>query len=298
MRELEFWMDFADKVFAFGAKLFQLPSLAASDAKPTDVKSVALMLVSRSLSNYQASRVLLDKGYIVEAEVLTRCCFENMFWITALNNRGDEFVSDMHSDNEAFILKQANREATWSQGDEPPNHILTWRHLAADVLETPGRRAAIRHLEAAKQGSSDSYYLEYGKLSAGAAHPSSRSLSRHLKRGENEGDFTISAAVEADSEDILDVLQLGTRALFFICDTASNILYEETDDEKEIVELNEEFGWLLDLHEEFFQMKHHMRPPPIVGKPLSKAGKKELRRRQRNKTAAKSKPSPKSKARC
>ena len=54
------------------------------------------------------------EGLVVEARILTRCCFENSLWIGGLAGHGDEFVRAMFDDEARsrkvrgeFILREA-----------------------------------------------------------------------------------------------------------------------------------------------------------------------------------------------
>ena len=41
---------------------------------------LAIMLMSRTLSNFMGVLALIENGLVVEARILVRCCFENAFW--------------------------------------------------------------------------------------------------------------------------------------------------------------------------------------------------------------------------
>src|SRR5579859_1643450 len=144
-------------------------------------KSLALMLMSRSLGNFKGAFVLLDNRLMTEARVLIRCCFENAFWMVRLLAEGEDFAKRMQ-DDELY-----NREAL--------GKLALEKHKGLDEAVEQGLRRRSRDLKGklpkdaklypqkVAQGSLlDIAYALYCQLSADAAHPSLTALNRHLGR--------------------------------------------------------------------------------------------------------------------
>src|SRR5271157_4061407 len=62
-------------------------------------KVIAIMLMSRTLSNFRGVFTLIENDLVVEARILVRCCFENTFWMAGLHSQGDKFVRKMLHDD-------------------------------------------------------------------------------------------------------------------------------------------------------------------------------------------------------
>lgn len=104
-----------------------------------------LLLLIRTLSNFQGGLLMAERGMVVEARTLFRCCFENAFWLGALLKDGDKFISDIMGDEVASTKSKAR----WVMGDPSlldfsgPNAftdywlaMLKWRRRGA---RSPGK---------------------------------------------------------------------------------------------------------------------------------------------------------------
>ena len=60
---------------------------------------LALSLLSRTLSNFQALVALTKEKLPVEARVMARCCFENLFMVGGLYTKGKAFADRMKEDD-------------------------------------------------------------------------------------------------------------------------------------------------------------------------------------------------------
>ena len=57
-----------------------------------DSKVIALALLSRTLSNFKGAAIMVREDLLVEAQVLTRCCFENLISIAGLHTDSAKFI--------------------------------------------------------------------------------------------------------------------------------------------------------------------------------------------------------------
>jgi hypothetical protein len=220
------WTDFAEKVFQAGSKIFRHERLAPSNIAQSDNrKLIALLLLARTLSNFQAVRHLVQVDHIMEARTITRCCIENSFWISALAKRGREFATEMQMDYEASILKHARRLFQWAQEHELKVGVFAEIMREADELKKkPGKRKTIKHLSAAVQGGIGPNYITYGQLSADSVHPSYHSLGRHFAFADGRGDFVVRAEAEAEEGELCDTQRLASGALLTVCIAAEQII--------------------------------------------------------------------------
>ena len=89
------WFDFANRLYPVGVGIFNASAIKITDQGTADIRIVGLMVLARTLRNLKAAILLANSGFIVEAKVVTRCCFENSYWIGALLREGDKFRSSM-----------------------------------------------------------------------------------------------------------------------------------------------------------------------------------------------------------
>jgi hypothetical protein len=67
----------------------------------THPKVLVLALLSRTLSNFKGVVLLTQQRMVVEARVLARCCYENLFMVGGLHAKGIEFAQQMIEDDQA-----------------------------------------------------------------------------------------------------------------------------------------------------------------------------------------------------
>src|SRR5258708_22705971 len=83
------WLDFARRLRPVGMSIFSASPIKITEQRAADIRIVGLMLLARTLSNLKATIALAESGFIVEAKVIARCCFENSYWVGALLKEGD-----------------------------------------------------------------------------------------------------------------------------------------------------------------------------------------------------------------
>jgi Family of unknown function (DUF5677) len=144
---------------------------------------IAVALLLRTVSNFKGAIALTRARRVVEARVLTRCCFENIFYMSELTARGDAFVREMHNDesrsrkalSELILLEGLTLDAALKQRIRAQLREINQRAPKAKFLSITG---------VARGGSlADSEYL-YRQLSRDAAHPTFTSLNRYVRRFE------------------------------------------------------------------------------------------------------------------
>ena len=86
------WAELADTLSQAGLDILAGAPLTVTEKRFADPKVLAIMLMSRTLSNFKGVLALIENGLVVEARILVRCCFENAFWIAGLHGQGDDFI--------------------------------------------------------------------------------------------------------------------------------------------------------------------------------------------------------------
>jgi hypothetical protein len=142
-------------------------------------KVTAIMLLSRTLSNLKGIITLLDKGLVVEARILARCCFENAFWIAGLLTQGDEFVEQMRQDDVRSSRSRSELLLTTYRERIPEEIEIQLRKQLRSIKEQWPQPKSLSPKDVAWSGLLRDGYHIYSQLSADAAHPSLTALRRH-----------------------------------------------------------------------------------------------------------------------
>src|SRR5712671_2880776 len=99
---------YRDRLYPLGERMMRLAGeimiqckLEVTKRGLTEPKLLGLALLSRTLANFKGVMVLTREHLVVEARVLTRCCYENMFMIGGLYTEGEAFADKMVADEAA-----------------------------------------------------------------------------------------------------------------------------------------------------------------------------------------------------
>ena len=93
------WAELADTLGQTGVDILAGKPLTVTAKRFREPKVLAIMLMSRTLSNFKGVFTLIENDLVVEARILVRCCFENAFWMAGLEAEGDKFVRKMLQDD-------------------------------------------------------------------------------------------------------------------------------------------------------------------------------------------------------
>jgi Family of unknown function (DUF5677) len=223
-----------EQLYRFAQRLMDVSIGIIRDAKidvtahwAKDPKVLALALLSRTLTNFKGTVVMLQQELVVEARTLARCCLENLIYIGALREDGSEFVELLLQDEAAsrrqrgkFLLARSAR-----LGKE-----FGWETLLADHLEKQEKKypkaKLLRPKEVAEGTVISDAYVYYSQLSGDAAHTSVSSLGLHLGREEEDGEIflKLTVAPEAEPERVYDTLDTACEALIGVCITTNEML--------------------------------------------------------------------------
>jgi hypothetical protein len=157
--------------------LMRTAKAATSAVKTTSMtpEAVAVRVLLRSCGTLQGVILLTERGMVAEGRILARGLIENAFCIAALHDNPEAFIEMLKKDSEAsrhlqrkFIVAQ-DLIASGAKRDK--------LQAAIDEMEKP---AIMSPKKVAELGPLVKMYLAYQRLSDDAAHPSAKSLDRHV----------------------------------------------------------------------------------------------------------------------
>lgn len=168
------WFKIAEDV---NAALMRTATTATNAVKTKSMtpEAVAVRVLLRSCGTLQGVILLTERGMVAEGRTLARSLIENAFCIAALHDNPDTFMEMLKKDSEAsrhlqrkFIIAQ-NLIASGAKRDK--------LQAAIDEIERP---SIMSPKKVAELGPLVKQYLAYQRLSDDAAHPSAKSLDRHV----------------------------------------------------------------------------------------------------------------------
>jgi hypothetical protein len=84
----EEWLPYAERCHQAGREVFENTNIRQTSMLSSDPRVIATLLLIRTLSNFKGVITLARFKMAVEARILTRCCFENLFTVVMLQKRG------------------------------------------------------------------------------------------------------------------------------------------------------------------------------------------------------------------
>jgi hypothetical protein len=133
------WLDFAKRLRRVGQDIFGGTSVKITEQGSADIRIVGLMLLARTLSNLKAALALTENGFIVEAKVIARCCFENSYWVGALVKEGDKFRTSMvqHEMKHKRMRAQTIFSTTGGLRGEAGDRLRQWMRDHREYEDSP-----------------------------------------------------------------------------------------------------------------------------------------------------------------
>jgi hypothetical protein len=219
------WFVFAADLNRTGQRILQNFQPSGSVAV-RDVVAVALLM--RTLSNFQGTILMAERGMAVEAGTLARCCFENAVFMGTLRNEGDKFLSEMQM-SDRFSVKTTARWLV-RMPDRLEHAPRGAKQRLEGLIQEIGKQmprfetATFRAL--AQRAGLDDAYVHYAILSRQAAHPSAQSLDRYFIRG--RGAFPLQGmrwgAYASDPDEIGLTLNMACLAVLETWESACEML--------------------------------------------------------------------------
>jgi hypothetical protein len=175
------WLDFAEKLPPIAISILgeaQVPQTKSGTFHP---KAVAAALLIRTVSNFRGAVALARVRRVVEARVLTRCCFENTFYLAELNAKGHAFVREMY-DAERKSFKTLSELYLYDGSTIDAAVKDQLRAQLRDINRGEPQARFLNITELARGGLLAKSEAFYRLLSQDAAHPTFTSLNRYVRR--------------------------------------------------------------------------------------------------------------------
>lgn len=196
----EEWLTATSELYELGKRLYQEADLIDSELGAADPKVIAITLLCRTMSHAEGVVAMVERGLVVEARILLRCCYENLIWIDGLAKDGSKFVQKIAGDELASRKRRGKNIRDWAEKQTVKPSF--GQKLHSYVLNLESSHPKVRHInfkEISAEGALKDSYIIYLQLSSDAAHPSASSLSRYIHR--DEENLHIRATPEFSQEE-------------------------------------------------------------------------------------------------
>ncbi|HEY6861965.1 MAG TPA: DUF5677 domain-containing protein [Pseudolabrys sp.] len=205
-------MDFARRLLPIGIDIFGGTPITITEQGSADIRIVGLMLLARTLSNLKAAIALTDAGFIVEAKVIARCCFENSYWVGALVKEGDKFRASMvqHEMKHKRMRAQTIFSTTGGLPGEVGDKLRQWMRDHKQYEDSP----TLDPKEVCERAQNESYMF-YQHLSWDA-HPSVETLNRYYESPDDSGAPGIDVNPVVKDEEVVGMLNLLALAVLSV----------------------------------------------------------------------------------
>ena len=203
--------------------------------------NIGVRLLIRTMSNFQGSLILIERGMEVEALTLVRNCYENGFWIGA-------FFTDPAAALDAFKLDETKSQDSRADAfvriaekhGDPTMRAKTRQQFANRRAKS--KKPALGFEKLAQLAGLHPNYAFYKEVSASSAHPSLNSLDRYLDRNA-DGDWQGFVVGPSTAEAIGTTLNLACHALISGLAGFGQLIGRSEDDQR-LFDLNEQYKLL------------------------------------------------------
>ena len=204
--------EVADELNRIGQRILGDAKVTVTEKGASDPKLITLLLLIRTLSNFQGAILLAERGMIVEALTLARSCYENAYMLAALKKEGDKFVKDML----AAEMHARKGQSKWMLDDPArleavPGGVEQMKKNI-EAINAEGKTAPLDFKDVAERGGIEDFYIWYKNLSWEAAHPTIQALSRYFGEGEDKG--TVIWGPKVGPKAVGDALSYCLSAVF------------------------------------------------------------------------------------
>jgi Family of unknown function (DUF5677) len=211
------WRQLVSDVQSVGLRIFETADVPKNYKGFSDEKALALMLLARTLSHIRGALLLLEAKCVVEARTITRCCFENLYWMVGLIEEGEGFVRKMRDDEMSHRKSQGQSIfATEVELEADVRNRLQNFMKATNQKFGSARTLSPKHV-ASIRSDFERTYIFYGQLSSDSAHPSVTALNRYAVSG-NEIDMEgIDVNPVVGDGELVETFEYLTMAAMGVC---------------------------------------------------------------------------------
>lgn len=206
------WLDFAKRLRPAGMAIFGAKEVEITEERSADIRIIGLMLLARTLSNLSAAIAMTESGFIVEAKVIARCCFENSYWVGALVREGEKFRTAMveHEMKHKRMRAQTIFSTTAKSGGldgKISDKLRQWMRENKQYEDSPTLDP-----RAVCERAGNESYMFYQHLSWDA-HPSIESLNRYYSPPDASGAPGIDVGPVVRDTEVIEMLNLMSLAV-------------------------------------------------------------------------------------
>ena len=226
------WFKLAEDT---NAALMRTAIAATSTVKTTSMapEAVAVRVLLRSCGTFQGVILLTERGMVAEGRTLARSLIENAFCITALLVNPAATIEMLKADSDAshrnqgkFVLAE-QLVAAGAKRDK----------LQATIDAIDKKAEIMSPKKVAALGPLQRQYIFYQRLSDDAAHPSARSLHRHMLTDASRSGWIYKSGAGQQGENaatlhsaILAAIPIGVCITEMLKDTEGNAVFSELAD--------------------------------------------------------------------
>lgn len=244
----EEWLAFADRLIALAYTIFGEAKIDITEKLFGEPKILSLALLCRTVGNFKGVVAMTKERLVVEARILTRSCYENLYCMGALIEQGDFFVNAMHHDQIRSIRSQGELllEGISSEHIGDVEFVEQLRKRVKEIRSRWPKAGFLTPKETVKNSVLKQSYLIYSKLSGDAAHPSILALKRHLVRFMEKGAQVLGLDVSPPERgaERTETIDLACNAMLGACVAANQILGHLPAVNDELQKLFVEYGEL------------------------------------------------------
>jgi len=205
------WFNLAHRMnrwahkFAYAEKEIEIEGNGLSD-----IKVLTIILFFRALTNFQGSIVVADRGLIVEARALARCCGESALCMVGAKFDPEHWKALIQDEiksrkGRARLLFGNTHWLTDEQHEKLKSQVAA---MSADW----NRLSGLDYEKISQKGGCEIHYVIYRQLSADSAHASFESLFRYVT--EKDGIEGLQPAPKISPEMICETIDIGCNFLF------------------------------------------------------------------------------------
>jgi hypothetical protein len=218
------WRALVADIRAVALGMFAKVEVAKTERGFADEKVLALILLARTISNVKGSLLLLDAKRIVEARTITRCVFENLYWIIGLAEEGEAFVRKMR-DDEMSHRRTRGQEIFGADVQLEDNMAERLRAYLKGVNKQFEKAKTLSPKHVAQiRDDFEKTYIFYGQLSSDAAHPSVTALNRYIVPESHPEGGGIDVEPMVSDFEIAETAEYLCMAALGVCVAANQII--------------------------------------------------------------------------
>ena len=222
------WLDFAKRLRPVGMEIFGATPVKITEQGSADIRIIGLMLLARTLSNLKAAIALTEGGFIVEAKVIARCCFENSYWVGALVKEGDKFRTSMvqHEMKHKRMRARTIFSTTAKTGDlkgEISEKLRQWMREHKEYEDSPTLDP-----KAVCERAENESYMFYQHLSWDA-HPSIETMNCYYEPPDANDAPGINVSPVVRDAEVIEMLNLMCLAVIGVFLGAGELLGQDNE---------------------------------------------------------------------